>query len=449
MATQTPSGRTDVRDHGAVGDGVTLDTAAFQSAVDAVAAAGGCTVTVPPGRYLLGGLVLASDIHLRIEAGAVVVASPSYDDFRTHEAVTPAEESWHALLYAREATRVTITGPGRIEGSGYAYAVGEVDENGYRAPADRRPRMILLEGCTDVRVAGLTIVDAPMWTVHLAGCRRAALTDLVLDASMTLPNTDGIDIDGSSDVRVIGCSITGADDAVCLKTTRKRAYAAPTERVVISGCTLESRSCALKIGTETHLPVRDVVATGLVIGPTNRAIGIVSRDGGGIHDVVVSDVVLRTTIGTPAYWGRAEPIHLSALPRVPGREPGVIHDVRIAGVRGECAGPVHLHAWRRGAVRDVTLSDVRLRQTVAGGPWDGLQGELDLRPPVNPDAPEGMGRDNAYQVSEDGIYGVSRVPGGMPGLYATGVEGLELRDVVVTRPDPLPQGWHPDVIVTE
>src|SRR5688572_25133569 len=46
-------GVVDVTDHGAVGDGVTVDTAAIQAAVDEAAARGGI-VRFPPGHYRLG-----------------------------------------------------------------------------------------------------------------------------------------------------------------------------------------------------------------------------------------------------------------------------------------------------------------------------------------------------------------------------------------------------------
>ena len=44
-----------VQDFGAKGDGVTDDTKAFQDAIDAAAAAGGCTIWVPEGRYAIKG----------------------------------------------------------------------------------------------------------------------------------------------------------------------------------------------------------------------------------------------------------------------------------------------------------------------------------------------------------------------------------------------------------
>ena len=62
----------NIREFGACGDGVTEDTAAIQSAVDAAAKTGG-KVIVPPGNYLTGSLFLKSGIEFHLEKEAVLL----------------------------------------------------------------------------------------------------------------------------------------------------------------------------------------------------------------------------------------------------------------------------------------------------------------------------------------------------------------------------------------
>ncbi|MDZ8117077.1 DUF7594 domain-containing protein [Pontiella agarivorans] len=63
---------TNVMDFGAVGDGVVNDSAAFQAAIDSVTANGGGDVDVPEGTYLLKGIRLKSNVHLRVDSSAVL-----------------------------------------------------------------------------------------------------------------------------------------------------------------------------------------------------------------------------------------------------------------------------------------------------------------------------------------------------------------------------------------
>ena len=75
--------------YGATGDGVSDDTAAIQRAIDAVSAAGGGIVDIPAGNYMINtlyqtgnsyekaGLVLKSNIIVRIASGATLYAIPN------------------------------------------------------------------------------------------------------------------------------------------------------------------------------------------------------------------------------------------------------------------------------------------------------------------------------------------------------------------------------------
>jgi len=59
----------NIRDFGAKGDGVALDTTALQTAIDTCTRDGGGTVLVPTGTFQIGTVELKSDVTLHIAAG--------------------------------------------------------------------------------------------------------------------------------------------------------------------------------------------------------------------------------------------------------------------------------------------------------------------------------------------------------------------------------------------
>jgi polygalacturonase len=74
------TGTYQILDFGAVGDGVTLNTAAINAAIAACASAGGGTVVVPPGIFVAGTIVLLSNVTLHLLAGAIIKGSPNVGD---------------------------------------------------------------------------------------------------------------------------------------------------------------------------------------------------------------------------------------------------------------------------------------------------------------------------------------------------------------------------------
>src|SRR3954447_4911877 len=116
----------NVRDHGAKGDGVTLDTASIQAAVDACHRDGGGTVLVPAGAFHIGALELRSNVTLHVAAGGKLLGSADGKQYHAVDAIPLAGDStledgnW-ALIFAVDSVNVTVEGPGTIDGQGIQF----------------------------------------------------------------------------------------------------------------------------------------------------------------------------------------------------------------------------------------------------------------------------------------------------------------------------------------
>jgi polygalacturonase len=242
----------DVRKCGAVGDGVTKDTAAFQRAIDACVAANGGDVVVPAGDYLVGSIELKSRVTLRLKKGAHLMGSPDLDDYPVVK--VRWEGHWidghRGLIYAREAAHLGVVGPGRITGNP---ALG-----GREMP--RRPVLIELITCLDARLEGFATEHQNMWSIHPTYCNGFTAKDLVIRS--TGGNGDGIDVDSSMHVLIEGCDIATGDDCIAIKSGRgMEGYklARPSEDVTIRNCTLAGSIFAcIGIGSETSGGIRGV-----------------------------------------------------------------------------------------------------------------------------------------------------------------------------------------------
>ncbi|MDK9357069.1 glycoside hydrolase family 28 protein [Lelliottia sp. V106_10] len=426
--------------------GQTPVTSTLQSLIDQLAAAGGGTLVVTPGIYLTGTLVLPSNFTLHLDAGARLLASQNVADYHAAETQSMAELSRMALIYARDARNVTLSGAGCIDGNATAWFASQADDQGYRQPKSQRPRLLVLEGCEQVRITDITLYDSPMWTAHLVSCNHVFIRNITIDNDLTLANTDALDIDSCQHVHISDSYFSAADDGICLKTTAKGPeLQQPIYNVTINNCIIRSKSCAIKVGTETFADITHLAVSNCVIFESNRGIGLVSRDGGHFSMMSFSNILFDCRHGHPCHWGKADPVFISVRHRAPDVTPGDIRQVTFSGLSGTGEGAINLHGETPGAIRDITFNGLTFNQQLAES---DDQGCYDVRPPCNPERPTGMGLDNAYKVNaETGrAHGVEPYPHGLPAIYAHGVDGLHLHAVTLTRPSPLPAGWDPENI---
>ena len=71
----------NIRSHGAIGDGKTVNTRAIQKAIDACAAAGGGMIVVPAGVFVSGSIWLKPGVGLELRRGAVLRGSTDLADY--------------------------------------------------------------------------------------------------------------------------------------------------------------------------------------------------------------------------------------------------------------------------------------------------------------------------------------------------------------------------------
>ena len=346
-----------VRDHGATGDGRTLDTRAIQAAVDAAASSRG-TAHFPPGTYRSGTVRLRSRVTIQLAAGATLVASPDDADFDPveelgYDSFADAETSSFrfALLQGQSLEDVHILGPGRIDGN--------------RTSRDG-PKPIALKECRKVELRNVTIANSGNYTVSLLGC------DGVDIVGVTIVNgySDGIDPDGCQDVRIAACRIDTRDDAIAIKTSFALGRRRPTRRVTVSDCHLTTIHNALKIGTETSADLEHIVFRNCTVvgrphtwkGDLSSGVAIETVDGGSIRHVTVSDIRMS---------GVRSPIFIRLGRRGRGQDvpaAGRLQNVSIMNV--EAVGAIiasSITGIPGHPVSDITLTNVRMTARGGGG----------------------------------------------------------------------------------
>lgn len=354
-----------VADYAAALDGKTNDQAALQHAIDSAHQAGGGTVVVPAGKTLLtGSFALKSRVTLFLAPGSRILASTARADYKGD-----------VLIQALGADEIAITGTGTIDGQGASFMAEELPH--IFKPKGWRPKLMVLEACTRVRLRDFTIRNSANWTVHLTGCDDVVIDGLTILNHLKIPNCDGIDPDHSRNVRISNCHIEAGDDCIVVKNRRESAQYGAAENITVTNCTLVSTSAALKIGTETVSDIRDVVFSNCVIRGSHRGVALLLRDEGNIENVLVQNLTIETRLFDPAWWGAAEPISITAIPRTTGGKVGRIRNVRFDNILARGEGGVLIAGSETSIIDEIELNhvSVELRRS-SNQPL----GRLDYRP---------------------------------------------------------------------
>ena len=311
----------NILDYGATGDGTTDDAPALQRAIDACSEAGGGTVLVPAGHtFLCSPFRLASYVNLHLEPNSCLLANPD-ESIYTESAFGENRGEGMMWISGKDLKNVSITGTGTIDGNGVAFMGKELEDSYELKPVtdfDPRPHVLTLTNIEKLVIRDITIRNSAYWTVHLIGCRDASIDGISILNNLKIRNGDGIDVDHSKDVRISNCFIESGDDCICLKNRREFEQYGSCEDVVVSNCTMTSRSCAIKIGSENMDSINRVLFTNCIIKDSNRGIGIQNRDEGTVTNVVFSNMIVDCRFFSDVWWGKAEAIYVTSYPRAVG-----------------------------------------------------------------------------------------------------------------------------------
>ena len=361
----------NVRDFGAKGDGVTIDSPAINAAIAEAARNGGGEVVLPAGRYASYSVRLASHIHLRLEKGAVLLAAKPTDkegydlaeDFEWGKEYQDYGHShWkNSLIWGIGLEDITISGEGLIDGSGLIPDYGDIP--GFRVGPLKGNKAISLKNCVNVVLKEVTMYNCGHFALLATGVDNLIIRDLVIDTQR-----DGLDIDCCRNVNITGCRLNCPwDDAIVLKASYGLGKFKDTEQVTISGCIItgykegtmldntnvpphdkpgysvspDTRTKApltyygtgrIKFGTESSGGFRNISVTNCVIHDAGGIL-LETVDGGILEDVVFSNITMNGT-NSPLFF------RLGARMRSPENTPvGVFRRVLISDINVSNADP--------------------------------------------------------------------------------------------------------------
>lgn len=347
-----PSQSFEITSYGAVGDGMTDNTEAFERTMAVCSAAGGGRVVIPAGVWLTGPIVMRSKINLHAEAGALVKFSRKLEQYPLIQSQFEGRPSvrCRAPIDGEELEDIAITGEGVFDGSGDAWRpvkrvkltdtqwkkqvasggvvdsrgeiwwpsesamngeaevhrlqqAGSLDERDYVAVRDfLRPALVSLRGCKRLLLDGPTFQNSPGWCLHPWGSEHVTVRNASVRNPWYSQNGDGLDIDSCRYVWVENCMFDVGDDAICLKSGKDgegRRLGKPCEYVTIKSCTVYHGHGGFVIGSEMsggvrHIRVSDCSFMGTDIGLRFKS----ARGRGGtvenikIENIRMTDIVL-------------------------------------------------------------------------------------------------------------------------------------------------------------
>ncbi|MDD6210390.1 MAG: glycosyl hydrolase family 28 protein [Bacteroidales bacterium] len=424
-----------------------LSTKAIQKAIDECSESGGGTVYVPAGEYISGTLFLKSNVHLYLEHGSTIKGSSDLNDYTI-------DGKTYGLMYAMNAHNITISGRGTLDGNGTFFHeegvphIGlypDYDVNFTRQKADfmnpkhgledgpiaykNRPGMqMIFLFCENITLKEFTMVNSPSWSLRIGDCVDALVDGIRIFNNLLIPNSDGVHVTHSRNVRISNCDLRCGDDAIIVtgfphgneevfedpsNSTKDKQFGNFTnysENVTVTNCVLQSRSAGIRVGYG-HYPIRNCIFSNLVIYDSNRGLGVFAREPeANIENIYFDNIIISNRLHKGHWWGKGEPIHVSSIPRFKDAPAGYVRNIRFSNITAQSETGIVIWSDKENDIQDILFDNMKL--TIKESPIaDIYGGNFDLRPTNS----------MATSIFEHDI----------PAIFARNVEGLKLENIKV------------------
>ena len=374
----------NLADFGAVGDGKTMNTAAFTQAIAAVAQAGGGRLVVPAGVFITAPFALCSNLDLHLDAGAVIKAPetfaalglPDPAQFKSQAEANAVYKVPDPLITGNKLHDVALTGTGTIDGSGPHWwnwserAARNAARDGQPGRVVyRRPHLVVINGCDRLHVADITLTNSSMFHLVPRNINDLTIERVKVRAPWdgSAPNTDAIDPGPGTNFWIHHCDIDTGDDNIVIKSGGTN--------VLIEDNTIK-HGHGISIGSETTAGVHTMLVRRCTFDGTDNGIRIKSMRGAGglVENVRYTDLTMKNVANAIVlqldYVDNNRPDFKGDPTKIPAIHNILLDHLTIEGSRN--AGIIH--GIPDSPITNITLSDITLT----------AEKDLDIKDAENP-----------------------------------------------------------------
>jgi hypothetical protein len=255
--------------------------------------------------------------------------------------------------------------------------------------------LITFERCENIHISDLVLKDSPEWTIRIGDCDDVNIRGISILNNKLIPNSDGIHVTTSRNVRISDCNVFAGDDAIIVtgfgnsplpddsvarnkNTITVGNKTGIAENVTVTNCVLSSRSACIRVGYGNH-PIRNLTFSNLVMYESNRGIGVFARDHSRIENVLFSHIIINNRLHSGHWWGKGEPIHISALQDSREGPPGTISNIRFSDITATSETGIVIYGIPESIIENIRFDNVQL--TINAGEYsETYGGNFDLRP---------------------------------------------------------------------